>query len=94
MFCSFAMHAQTNLSGENGGGSNNANSYSNGNIPSPYEQNQNRPDSTLRSNDTTYKQQQWNGGSNIKQNKNTHKRSASKHKSTPHKGTTTNNKKK
>lgn len=52
-------------------------SYSNGNIPHPNEQNQNRPDSSLRNSDTTYMKQQWNNGATTqpksKKNANTNK---------------------
>jgi len=87
----YAAQAQ-NPTGNNGAGNNgNANSYSNGYIPSPYEQNQNRPDSSLRNKDTTYMNQQWNNGETQKQNNNTNTNKRSKSK-TQNTGTT--NKKK
>ena len=87
--CSFAVNAQSNPGGVNGSSNGNGNAYSNGNIPSPYEQNQNRPDSTLRSSDTTYQKQQWNDGASQDQKPNTNKRSKTTSKSTPKKATTT-----
>lgn len=61
--CSYLAKAQVGNgpNGGNGSGSDAGKSYSNGAIPNPNEQTQNRPDSSLRSNDTTYMHQQWNG---------------------------------
>jgi hypothetical protein len=73
----------------------NGRAYSNGYIPSPYEQNQNRPDSTLRSDDTTYMHQQWNDGSAQKQNANNknQQRNTSTHKTATKSAATTTKKK-
>jgi len=88
--CAFIANAQNDAA--TGGGMNgNGNAYSNGNIPSQYEQNQNRPDSTLRSSDTTYQHQQWNSGASQQQNKSGNN-SSSKSK-TPKTGTATKKKK-
>lgn len=88
---SYVAQAQSNPGNINGSSNGNGNAYSNGNIPNPNEQNQNRPDSTLRSADTTYMQQQWNSGAAQKQNKNTtNKRTQS---TAPKSGTTPKKKK-
>jgi hypothetical protein len=91
---SFAAHAQSgaNPNGANGSGAGQGRAFSNGNASSLYEQNQNRPDSSLRSKDTTYMNQQWNDGDAQKTQKQTKKHPASKHSSTSQ--TTTNKKKK
>ncbi len=88
--CSYVANAQSNPGNINGSNTGNGNAYSNGNIPNQNEQNQNRPDSTLRSDDTTYMHQQWNNGATQKQNKNTGKRSQS---TAPKSGTTPKKKK-
>ena len=95
--CAFAVQAQTGAVGPNGpgggsqGSGDNGKAYSNGAIPNPNEQTQNRPDSTLSNADTTYRHQQWNDGSASQQTKSTNKKRST---AAPKTGTTTTKKKK
>ncbi len=71
--CTSLVKAQNTVgsngpNGGNGTGADMGKALSNGNVPNPNEQTQNRPDSSLRSQDTTYMQQQWNDGSDQKKN--------------------------